>query len=203
MPGPVFPWRDGNQFELLIDGPHFFPRMLSAIEHAQTQVDLELYLVESGACAEAVVQALEQTARRGVRVRCLFDYYGSLALSAKLRQRLVDAGVYLRWYNRLHWKRGLRNLYRDHRKLLVVDEQWAVVGGTGVTDEFWQPGQPSSEWHEVMVLMQGPVVSDWQLLFDRQWQANHRRTAWRPAEGFGLPRLPKVPAQGQGMGRVA
>lgn len=54
-----------------------------------------------------------------------------------------------------------------------------------------------------MVQMQGPVVSDWQLLFDRQWQANNRRTAWRPAEGFGLPRLPKVPAQGQGMGRVA
>ena len=54
-----------------------------------------------------------------------------------------------------------------------------------------------------MVRMEGPIVTDWQLLFDRQWHANNRRTAWRPAEGFGLPRLPRVPAQGQGMGRVA
>ncbi|AYG46504.1 phosphatidylserine/phosphatidylglycerophosphate/cardiolipin synthase family protein [Pseudomonas sp. Leaf58] len=203
MPGPVFPWRDGNQFELLIDGPEFFPRMLQAIVRAQSQVDLELYLVEAGDCADAVVEVLEQAARRGVRVRCLFDDYGSLAFNSTLRQRLLDAGVYLRWYNRLRWKRGLRNLYRDHRKLLLVDERWAVVGGTGVTDEFWTPGEATSEWHEVMVQMQGPVVNDWQLLFDRQWHANNRRTAWRPAEGFGLPRLPKVPTQGQGMGRVA
>lgn len=177
--------------------------MLLAIMRAEIEVDLELYLVEAGDCADAVVEALEQAARRGVRVRCLFDDYGSLAFNSKLRQRLLDAGVYLRWYNRLRWKRGLRNLYRDHRKLLLVDERWAVVGGTGVTDEFWTPGEATSEWHEVMVQMQGPVVNDWQLLFDRQWHANNRRTAWRPAEGFGLPRLPKVPAQGQGMGRVA
>ncbi|CAI8858208.1 phospholipase D-like domain-containing protein [Pseudomonas soli] len=203
MPGPVFPWRDGNQFELLIDGPEFFPRMLLAIVRAEYQVDLELYLVEAGACAEAVVEVLEQAARRGVRVRCLFDDYGSLAFTFVLRERLLAAGVQLRWYNRLRWRRGLRNLYRDHRKLLLVDERWAVVGGTGVTDEFWTPEADTSEWHEVMVRMEGPIVTDWQLLFDRQWHANQRRTAWRPPEGFGLPRLPQVPAQGQGMGRVA
>lgn len=203
MPGPIFPWRDGNSFELLIDGPEFFPRMLQAIATAEVQVDLELYLVEGGACAEAVVEVLEQAARRGVRVRCLFDDYGSLAFPALLRERLSAAGVYLRWYNRLRWRRGLRNLYRDHRKLLLVDGRWAVVGGTGVTDEFWQPLEPVSEWHEVMVHMQGPIVSDWQLLFDRQWHANQRRTAWRPPENFGLPRLPRVPAEGQGLGRVA
>ncbi|MDF0730652.1 phosphatidylserine/phosphatidylglycerophosphate/cardiolipin synthase family protein [Pseudomonas entomophila] len=203
MPGPVFPWRDGNQFELLVDGPEFFPRMLLAIVRAEYQVDLELYLVEAGACAEAVVEALEVAAQRGVRVRCLFDDYGSLAFPVALRQRLQAAGVALRLYNRLRWRRGLRNLYRDHRKLLLVDERWAVVGGTGVTDEFWTPGADTSEWHEVMVRMEGPVVSDWQLLFDRQWHANQRRTAWRPPEGFGLPRLPKVPVQGLGLGRVA
>ena len=35
MAGPVFPWRDGNQFELLIDGPNFFPQMLVAIARAE------------------------------------------------------------------------------------------------------------------------------------------------------------------------
>ncbi|WP_191831002.1 phospholipase D-like domain-containing protein [Pseudomonas fluorescens] len=203
MAGPVFPWRDGNRFELLIDGPEFFPRMLTAIVRAEQQVDLELYLVEAGACAEAMVQALVQAAGRGVQVRCLFDDYGSLAFTLNLRQRLIAAGVELRWYNRLRWRRGFRNLYRDHRKLLVVDQRWAVVGGTGVTDQFWVPDEAISEWHEVMVQMQGPLVADWQMLFDRQWRANLRRTAWRPPTHFGLPRLPHVPDSGEGMGRVA
>lgn len=203
MAGAVFPWRSANQFELLIDGPQFFPRMLAAIDQAQVHVDLELYLVEAGDCAEAIVQALEQAARREVRVRCLFDGYGSLAFTPGLRRRLTDAGVELRFYNRLSWRRGLNNLYRDHRKLLLVDHLLAVVGGTGVTDEFWQPGQNTCDWHEVMVAIQGPLVQDWQMLFDRQWRANISRKAWKPATHFGLPRLPRVPDEGEGMGRVA
>ncbi|PVZ12517.1 MULTISPECIES: phosphatidylserine/phosphatidylglycerophosphate/cardiolipin synthase family protein [unclassified Pseudomonas] len=205
MGGLVFPWRNDNRFELLIDGPQFFPRMLDAVQAATDQIDLELYLVEAGSCAEAVVQALCDAAERGVCVRCLFDGYGSLKLGRALLERLEAAGVQLRHYNPVHWRRGLRNLYRDHRKLLVVDQRLAVVGGTGVTDEFWQPGQPSSEWHEVMVAIEGPLVADWQTLFDRQWRANTRRTEWRPPMPFGLPRLPRLPDgdDHQGEGRVA
>ena len=203
MAGAVFPWRDANQFELLIDGPQFFARMIAAMADAQAHIDLELYLVESGACAEAIVVALEQAATRGVRVRCLFDGYGSLAFTLGLRRRLIDAGVELRFYNAISWRKGLNNLYRDHRKLLLVDQRLAVVGGTGVTDEFWQPGTNTCDWHEVMVDIQGPLVLDWQMLFDRQWRANISRKAWKPATHFGLPHLPRVPASGTGMGRVA
>ena len=202
MAGAVFPWRGANQFELLIDGSEFFPRMLAAIEQAQAHVDLELYLVEAGRCAEAIVQALEQAARREDRVRCLFDGYGCLAFTIGLRRRLTDAGVELRFYNPLSWRRGVNNLYRDHRKLLLVDQQLAVVGGTGVTDEFWQPDDNSCQWHEVMVAITGPLVQDWQMLFDRQWRANISRKAWRPATHFGLPRLPSTPREREGMGRV-
>jgi phosphatidylserine/phosphatidylglycerophosphate/cardiolipin synthase-like enzyme len=118
--------------------------MLVAIARAEEQVELELYLVEAGACAEAMVQALVQAAERGVRVRCLFDDYGSLAFTLNLRQRLMAAGVELRFYNRLSWRRWVGNFYRDHRKLLLVDQSLAVVGGTGVTDEFWTPGRMSA-----------------------------------------------------------
>ncbi|KAF1024631.1 MAG: Major cardiolipin synthase ClsA [Pseudomonas sp.] len=203
MSGAVFPWRSANHYELLIDGPQFFPRMLADIASAERQVELELYLVEAGACAEAMVQALVQAAGRGVQVRCLFDDYGSLAFTQELRRRLIDAGVQLRFYNVLKWRRWLRNLYRDHRKLLLVDQRIAVVGGTGVTDAFWTPGEAASEWHEVMVNISGPLVLDWQALFDRQWLANVNRRAWKPVMPFGLPRLPKVPATGAGLGRVA
>ncbi|SDV02359.1 phospholipase D-like domain-containing protein [Pseudomonas mucidolens] len=203
MKGAVFPWRSANQFELLIDGASFFPQMLVGIARAERQVELEMYLVEAGACAEAMVQALVQAAERGVRVRCLFDDYGSLAFTLSLRRRLIDAGVELRFYNRLRWRRGMRNLYRDHRKVLLIDQSVAVVGGTGVTDEFWNPGHDTCDWHEVMVQISGPLVQDWQALFDRQWLVNDERRAWKPDTHFGLPRLPKLPAMGPGLGRVA
>lgn len=200
MRGAVFPWRSGNRFALLLDGPAFFPRMLAAIDAAERQVELELYLVEDGRCSERLVEALCRAAGRGVRVRGLFDAYGAAGLGVALRSRLLEAGVQLRWYNPLRWRRGMRNLHRDHRKLLLVDRRLAYVGGTGSTDEFWLPGEPLSPWHEAMVEIEGPLVGDWQQLFEHQWQA---RFSWRPSYQPAPLRLPDCPPAGRGLGRVA
>lgn len=202
MTDRVFPWRQGNRFVLLNDGPVFFPRMIDLIEAAEHHVEFEQYLVESSACATVMVDVLCAAALRGVSVRCLFDDFGCQGLLAADRQRLSDAGVEVRWYNPLGWRSGLRNFYRDHRKLLLVDGHSAFVGGTGVTDDFWTPGEPHSAWHELMVEISGPLVGDWQQLFDRQWLACSARLSWRIRPVPGFKRLPRLPV-GQGLGRVA
>jgi phosphatidylserine/phosphatidylglycerophosphate/cardiolipin synthase-like enzyme len=202
MTQTVFPWRGGNRFELLIDGEQFFPRLLAAIESAERQVELELYLVEAGACAEHLVACLSAAARRGVAVRCLFDAFGSRRLGARLSTQLRQAGVQLRLYNPLGWRRGVANCYRDHRKLLLVDGQRAWVGGTGATDDFWRPEPAGDRWHELMVEMAGPLVADWQTLFERLWQACDDDCAWRPLVRPSA-HLPPRPLPGAGLGRVA
>lgn len=198
----VFPWRGGNRFQLLIDGEQFFPRLLAAIDAARSQVEMEQYLVEAGACAEQLVDGLCRAAGRGVLVRCLFDAYGGQRLGTRLSARLRQAGVQLRLYNPISWRRGVRNLYRDHRKLLLVDQQLAWVGGAGVTDDFWLPEQAASRWHELMVEMVGPVVADWQILFEREWEACVDKCAWRPYI-HPVAHLPARPLPGDGLGRVA
>ena len=179
MAGLIFPWRANNQFELLIDGPAFFEDWLARIADAQEQIDIELYLVTSGNSADRVEDALIAAAQRGVRVRCLFDGFGSRGFRSAQRRRWLEAGIDLRFYNPLRWNRGLQNFYRDHRKLLLIDQQVAYVGGAGLTDQFWQPGAASSDWHEVMVRVQGPVVEDWQTLFDDQWDSCIERFFWQ------------------------
>lgn len=203
MRGAIFPWRGGNRFALLLDGVQFFPRMLAAIDAAERQVELELYLVEDGQCSERLVAALCRAAARGVAVRGLFDAFGAAGLGQAQRQRLAQAGVQLRWYNPLRWRRGLRNFQRDHRKLLLVDRRLAYVGGTGASDQFWLPEQAASAWHEAMVEIEGPLVHDWQQLFEHQWQACLTRFAWQPPRLPGLRKLPGNPPAGQGLGRVA
>lgn len=198
----VFPWREGNRFQLLVDGERFFPRMLAAIDGAQRQVEVELYLVEAGSCASQLIDCLTRAAGRGVQVRCLFDAFGSRQIGSRLGGRLREAGVELRLYNPIGWRSGLGNLFRDHRKLLLVDQTLAWVGGAGATDDFWMPESGSSRWHELMVEIAGPAVADWQTLFERQWQACEEPQAWRPYIR-PLRHLPPRPAPGAGLGRVA
>lgn len=189
-----FPWREGNRFELLVDGENFFPAMLHAIDLARHQVLLEIYLIESGQVAERFVRALCHAAERGVEVCLLLDDFGARGLHHHALRKLRDSGVNLAFYNPLRYGQLRRNLLRDHRKLLCIDNHLAFTGGTGITDEF--DSHPTHRaWHEVMVAIRGPVVADWQQLFLENW----RRWNTTPL----LWQAPAPPPRGNAAGRLA
>ena len=164
------PWRPGNAFTLLVDGGRYFPAMLEAIEAASETVLLEMYLVESGRVASHFIAALGRAAARGVDVRLLLDGFGCRQLGRRDRQRLKDAGVRLAIYNPLRYGQWRRNLFRDHRKLLVVDGRCAFVGGAGITDAFDPEAGGERYWHDAMLRVEGPVVADWLALFQANWR---------------------------------
>jgi phosphatidylserine/phosphatidylglycerophosphate/cardiolipin synthase-like enzyme len=162
----LYPWREGNRFELLSQGPVYFPAMLAAIDGARTQVALELYWMESGPVAERFIAALTRAAERGVAVYVLLDAYGSADVEAGDRRRLTAAGVHLAWFNPRRWRKGWTNLVRDHRKILLVDGETAFVGGMGICAAF----DGADGWRENMLRIDGPCSADWWLLFRRNWR---------------------------------
>ena len=176
-----FPWREGNRFEILVDGSNFLPSMLDAIHSARETILLEMYLIESGAVVDRFIAALLDAAERDVQAYLLLDDYGAIGLKQRDRERLEHRNIHIAYYNRLHSHSTLQNLYRifllrqehvlyrNHRKLLLLDGQTAYVGGTGLVDEFDPPGHPEMQWRETMIRIQGPVVADWQQLFTTTW----------------------------------
>ena len=170
-----FPWREKNQFQLLVDGSEIFPAMLEAINSAKTQILLEMYLVESGTVADLFIAALTAAANRKVIVYLLFDDYGARGFTQQDRLRLDEAGVHTVYYNPIGFWNPVfvwgwhRTMLRDHRKLLIVDDKVAFVGGMGITDNFDNILKPEKYWHDVAVEVEGPVVSDWLTVFQRNW----------------------------------
>ena len=192
----LFPWRSGNRFELLVDGRQFFPPMLEAIESARQYVLLEIYLFESGSVAARFIDAFVRAARRHVTVKLLLDDFGVLGLTPQDRETLVRGGVELLLYNPIRFSKHLRNMLRDHRKLLIVDGEVAFVSGAGITDEFDYPEIPGRSWRETAVRIAGPVIADWQELFVSQWN----RHAPHPLE---LPPAASLAGAGGVRGRVS
>ena len=176
-----FPWREGNQFTVLVDSTAFLPRMLSAIEQAKQYLLLEMYLVESGVVADRIINSLLQAAERGVQSYLLFDDYGAHQLNTDDRERLAHQHIQVVYYNPLSshntlynlylvfWQRINKSLYRNHRKLLLVDGRVAFAGGAGITDEVDSPAAPELRWRETMIEIRGPILEDWQLLFTESW----------------------------------
>ncbi len=176
-----FPWRRGNRFELLVDGHAYFPRMLEAVELARRYVLLEIYLFESGTVASRFIEALTRAAARGVLVKVFTDDFGAAKLLDSDRERLTGAGVELLFYNPVHLRQWFGNMFRDHRKLLIVDGEAAFVSGTGITDEFDDPKKPARSWRETAVRISGPVLADWQELFTRVWNRHTSQELSLPA----------------------
>ena len=164
-----FPWREGHRYQLLIDGEQFFPAMLQAITEARQQILLDIYLFESGTIANRFIDAFIAAAERGVQLYLLLDDFGARGLQAEDRERLHLGGIHLAFYNPMHYGTLRRNLFRDHRKMLLVDQQIVFTGGAGITDKFDTQSPSQQGWHEVMLSVRGPVLADWQRLFSQSW----------------------------------
>lgn len=161
-----FPWRSCNQFQLLVDGHRFFPAMLTAIGEARRCIILEMYLLESGATLTQFIDALCDAARRGVQIYLLLDDFGARGIIKTDRLRLTtQRNIHLQFYNPLHYGKWRRLLFRDHRKLLLVDGRVAFIGGAGISDHF----AGAHQWHDLMVQLEGECVQDWLTLFMDNW----------------------------------
>ncbi|NUU65157.1 cardiolipin synthase ClsB [Enterobacteriaceae bacterium BIT-l23] len=154
-------WRQGNHIQLLENGEAFFPAVFDAIASARTQVLLETFIWFEDSVGWRLRHTLLAAARRGVRVECLLDGYGTPELSAHFIDELVAAGVIVRYYDPRPRLFGMRtNLFRRmHRKTVVVDERVAFVGGLNFSDEHMASyGTDAKQDYAVMVT--GPVVED-------------------------------------------
>jgi len=172
MHNPLKHWHTHNRFELLVDSRQFLPAILTAIRNARESVYLEQYLVESGTILNDFITALREAAETGVRILLLFDDYGARDLSTHDLARLRGAGITVNFYNPFKWSTLYSSLRRNHRKLLLIDNKIAFVGGACISDEYlYEPGSMQS-WHDTVVRIEGEVVPDWIQSFAQTWYAS-------------------------------
>ena len=145
---------------LLVNGAQAFPLMLSAIDGAERDVALETYILRDDATGVSFQQALIRAARRGVRVRLLYDGLGSLTLGAKFLVELVQSAVAVAAYNPLILKHPFWALgQRDHRKMLIVDGRVSFTGGLNLADEYNAAESGKAGWRDTHVMLEGPEVA--------------------------------------------
>ena len=164
-----YPWRNNNTFNVLVDGSNYFPSMLNEINQAKHTISLEAYLFESGKTANSFINALCDAIKRNVTVNVLLDEYGTKGLSSRDKNKLLSSGIELQLYNPTSFFHFGRSLKRDHRKLLIIDNKTAFIGGAGITDEF-SPNEKEDYWHDVMLSIKGSIVTDLTDSFNEQWQ---------------------------------
>jgi cardiolipin synthase A/B len=140
--------------ELLDGGEQAYPRMLQAIARAQRSVHLEVYAFAPSGVGALFVSALAQAASRGVTVQVLMDGWGSARGGSAVAAALRDAGCAVRIYNRL-LALLVGRFGRNHRKILLIDDEVAFLGGINIGDENVGEGVRAG-WADLALEIRGP-----------------------------------------------
>lgn len=191
----------GNELLAYAESPPLFDDMVADIRQAQRRVWLETYTLCDDEAGRAVAAALIDRARAGVDVRVMYDAAGSPTLPTAFCAALTAAGVKLHAYHTIwdafrRWSVFTVLNRRDHRKVLVVDEQIAYFGGMNIVDHGptaretgYQP--PEQGWRDIHVRLEGPQASDFAESFVRSWKRAHHRPVHRRPRAYRRARLSK------------
>ena len=161
----------GNQITLLNSGREYFPRLLSDIEAAASEIYLESYIYADDGIGRAVTDALCRAAERGVKVHVLVDGFGAHNFERDFMPRLLAAGAHVMAYRREFARFRLRRhrLRRLHRKLVVIDARLAFVGGINIVDDNNAPEGMRPRF-DYAVRLEGPVLRQVRHAVRRMWE---------------------------------
>lgn len=176
----------GNEAHLLIDGPATKDAMFRAMGQARRQIDLETYTLEATGSGQRLVEMIETKRAEGVRFRVLYDSFGSMDTPVEYFERLTALGVTVCEFNPLNALNArsdsrLTINNRGHRKILIVDGNVAFTGGINISAVYgsgsfgrkYRAPDPSTGWRDTHVQVLGPVVTQFQALFEQAWRGQN------------------------------
>lgn len=170
-----------NTFKVLVGADAFTGELARALETCRRSLYAQFMTYEGDRSGSAFSEQLASKAAAGLDVRLMVDCYSDVVLSDVYPFLLHRQGAVRR--ERAHTlalfehlraqgvgvrrtappgRLGQFMLYRNHKKMIVLDESCAFVGGINISDH-------NFAWHDFMVKIEGPLVSDLALDFRSTW----------------------------------
>ncbi|WP_316815559.1 cardiolipin synthase [Pedobacter nyackensis] len=188
------PLTSKNAVKLLVNGENKFPEVLEAIQNAKHHIHIEYYIYEDDEIGRALAEAMITKAKEGVKVRFIYDDFGSRDIRKKLVPKLVENGVEAYPFLKVHFMLLANRLnYRNHRKIIVIDGYTSFVGGINVSDRYINNNGNELYWRDTHLRIDGPGTQYLQYLFLCDWNFCSE-SVLEPEKQF-FPSLPRKIAE--------
>lgn len=165
------PYRDDNEVYMYSDGKAFFEELLRSLKKAKQSINIEFYIFKNDDIGTKILDVLEEKAQCGVEVRLLYDSVGSRLLNRDALKKLRSVGgktgeFFPSWLKFINPNMNFRN----HRKIVVVDNKVGFVGGFNVGDEYLGKDKKFGYWRDTHIKFKGSAVKDLNLRFLADWR---------------------------------
>ncbi|WP_291735864.1 cardiolipin synthase [Clostridium sp.] len=165
------PYRNDNNVSMYSDGKLFFNELLESLKKAKKSINIEFYIFKNDDIGTKILNVLEEKAKEGVEVRLLYDSVGSRSLNRNVLNKLINEGgkvgeFFPSWLKFININMNFRN----HRKIVVIDNNVGFVGGFNVGDEYLGKDSKFGYWRDTHIKFTGSAVNDLNLRFLADWR---------------------------------
>ncbi len=152
----------GSEVTIYTYGEDVYADMLGAIRQAKKQIFFETYIWKSDQVGQDFKDALIEAADRGVEVYLSWDEFANLVVPRGFFR--FGAKVMTKPHPLIgNWLKFPRSSGRNHRKLMVVDEDVAFVGGYNIGSLY------ATDWRDTHARLTGDIVWDLRNAFIDYW----------------------------------
>lgn len=174
---------EDNTVELFTDGKEKFTQLFKDIEESIDHIHLQYYIIKKDQLGKKLIEVLIKKAKEGVKIRVLYDGFGSRGLNKQFFKELRDAGGEVAvFFPSIFQFINLRLNYRNHRKLVIVDGKTGYLGGFNVGNEYLGLDPKFGYWRDLHIRVQGTTVHDIQSRFILDWNqaSNAHKIPYKP-----------------------
>ena len=151
----------GNELHILDTPESIMRSIIHDINQAEKSINMVFYIWSAQGLVNEVTQALINARQRGVTIHILLDSVGSRAfLKSAECQVMRDNGIEVTETLHVNLFRMFFNRIdlRQHRKIIVIDNQISYTGSMNMVDpKFFKKNSNVGEWIDIMVRINGPV----------------------------------------------
>ncbi len=161
---------DNNDIDIYTDGNDKFEKLIEDIKNAKEFIHIQYYIIKNDVLFCRIKEALLEKVAEGVEVRILYDAMGCRSVRKKYWRDLNKQGIKTAEFfpailRRLH----LRINYRNHRKIVVIDNKIGYVGGFNIGKEYVDLDSYFGHWRDTHLRIVGESVMGLELRFLLDW----------------------------------
>ena len=170
-----FPLYDQTDVTYFPSGEAKFKAMLEEMEKAEKFIFMEYFIVEEGYMWGRILNVLTRKVKEGVEVRVMYDGMCEMStLPADYWKLLGKVGIKSKRFSPIKPFVSTHYNYRDHRKILVIDNKVAFNGGVNLADEYINRIERFGHWKDTAIMLKGPAVRSFALLFLQMWNIDEK-----------------------------
>ena len=171
-----FPIYKKTRAEYFPSGESQFEATIESLKKAKRFIFIESFIVEEGKMWGEVLAVLKEKAERGLDVRVLYDGMCEFfLLPVSYPKYLESLGIKCRIFSRIIPLLSVNYNYRDHRKLVVIDNKIAFTGGSNFADEYINEKERFGHWKDAGVMISGDAVKTFTLSFLEMWEMERKK----------------------------